>query len=238
MNDSENIEKYQQTFPLRFKVIGIGTGITDIIEKIKSFGYDSVDCSLAKAPGDCIPMDDDKMVIIVAKDNEKVANAIAKMYHEAGKLTIGLVTGADMLCYDSIAIDTDCEDYPEVIRILLAPMVTMGYTCYDFNDLYTTLRHRQFFKTLVTDGKSIEEAVISMHRIMENVAMERIESLSALLYFNRERLPAITMDDMSSFIEMMSGLPESIDIIWGVNFENTLPDDIIRITFIMSLREL
>ena len=61
---------------------------------------------------------------------------------------------------------------------------------------------------------------------------------SALLYFNRERLAAITMDDMAPFNNIISGLPESIDIIWGVNFDNTLSDDIIRLTFIMSGREL
>ena len=32
-------------------------------------------------------MDDDKMAIIVARDNEEVANAIAKTYHDAGILT-------------------------------------------------------------------------------------------------------------------------------------------------------
>lgn len=86
MTDSEILEKYQRPFPVSFKVIGTGTGAPDIIEKVKSFGYDCVGCILAKPPGECIPMDDDKMVIIVARDNEEIANAIAKTYHDAGVL--------------------------------------------------------------------------------------------------------------------------------------------------------
>lgn len=238
MTDSEILEKYQQPVPVSFKVIGIGNGTADIIEKVKSLGYDCVGCFIANAPSDCMPVDDDKMVIIVARDNEELANTIAKTYHEAGVLTIGLVHNADITCFDSIAVDTDSEVFPEAIRILLAPLATMGYICYDFNDLCVTLRNRRFFKTLVSEGKSIEYAVNNMQRQMENVAVDRIEYLSALLYFNRERLPYITMDDMSPYTKMMSGLPESIDVIWGVNFENTLPGDTIRLTFIMSGKEL
>ena len=237
-NDSGILEKFQQPFPMSFKVIGVGNGVTDIIEKVKSFGYDCVGCLVAKSTDDCIPMDDDKMAIIVARDNEGLANAIAKTYHDAGVLTIGLVNGADISCYDTIAIDTDSGTFPEVIKILLAPLATMGYICYDFNDLCTTLHNRRFFKTLVADGKSIEDGVINMQRKMENVTVDKIEFISALLYFNREKLSAITMDDMAPFNNMMSGLPESIDVIWGVNFDNTLSDDIIRLSFIMSGREL
>lgn len=225
MTDSCILENFQQPFPVSFKVIGIGTGAIDIIKEVESFGYNCVGSLVAKSTDDCIPMDDDKMAIIVAQDNKELANAIAKTYHDA-----------DISCYDSIAIDS--ENIPEVIRILLAPLATMGYICYDFNDLCTTLRNRRFLKTLVADGKSLEDAVINIQRKMENVAVDRIEFISALLYFNRERLAAITMDDMAPFNNIISGLPESIDVIWGVNFDNTLSDDIIRLTFIMSGREL
>ena len=94
MTDLEILKKYPQTLPVSFKVIGIGTGAADIIEKVKSFGYDCVGCFIAETPGDCIPMDDDKMAIIVAQDNEDVANTIAKTYRDAGVLTIGLVHNA------------------------------------------------------------------------------------------------------------------------------------------------
>lgn len=43
MTDSEIPEKYQQPFPVSFKVIGTGTGAIDIIEIVKSFGNNCVD---------------------------------------------------------------------------------------------------------------------------------------------------------------------------------------------------
>lgn len=238
MTDSEKLEKYQQPFPVSFKVIGTGTGATDIIEKVKSFGYECVGCILAETPSDCIPMDDDKMVIIVAQDNEEVANAIAKTYHDAGVLTIGLVHNPDVSCYDNIATDTSVEDFPDVIQHLLQPVVSQGYISYDFNDLCVTLRNFQYFKTLVSDGKNVEETVNNMNRKLENVPTRHIESLSAHLYFNRERQPNITMTDMAHLSDMISSLPESINVIWSVNFDDTLPGDLIKFTVIMSGNEL
>ena len=236
--DSEILEKHQQPFSVSFKVIGTVTGATGIIEKVKSFGYECVGCMLAKTPGDCIPMDDDKMVIIVARDNEEVANAIAKTYHEAGVLTIGLVYDPYLTCFDSVMMDSRHEDFPEIIKTLLQPVVTQGYICFDFNDLCTILHDSGFFKTLTAEGKNVEEAVNNMKKKLEKVPTQHIESLSAHLYFNRERQPAITMTDMKHLSEMISGLPESINVIWSVNFDDILPIGLIKFTVIMSGHEL
>ena len=238
MTDSEILEKYQQPFPVRFKVIGVGTGASDIIEKVKSFGYDFVGCILAKTPGDCIPMDDDRMVIIVARDNKEVANAIAKTYHDAGVLTIGLVYEPDISCYDSVTTDSGYEAFPEIIKTLLQPIVTQGCLCINFNDLYTILHDSGSFKTLTAEGKSVEEAVNNMKRELEKVPTQHIGSLSAHLYFNRERQPTITMTDMKHLSEMISSLRESIYVIWSVNFDDTLPNGLIKFTVIMSGQEL
>lgn len=236
MTESEILEKYQQPFPVSFKVIGTGTGATDIIEKVKSFGYDCVGCIIAETPGDCIPMDDVKMAIIVARDNEEVANAIAKTYHDAGVLTIGLVYDPNIACYDSVMMDSRHEDFPEIIKTLLQPIVNPGLICYDFNDLRMTLRNFRFFKTLVTEGRSVEEAVNNMKNKLENLSLQHIVTLSAHLFFNRERQPALTAGDMQPLTDLISKFPESIDVIWSVNFDDTIPGDLIRFTIIMPVK--
>lgn len=238
MTDSEILEKYQPPFPVSFKVIGTGTGATDIIEKVKSFGYDCVGCILAETPGDCIPMDDDKMVIIVARDNEEVANAIAKTYHDAGVLTIGLVYDPNIACYDSVMMDSRHEDFPEIIKTLLQPIVNPGLICYDFNDLRMTLRNFRFFKTLATEGESVEDAVNNMKNKLENLSLQHIVTLSAHLFFNRERQPALTAGDMQPLTDLISKFPESIDVFWSVNFDDTIPGDLIRFTIIMPVKLL
>ena len=236
VNKSYNI--VVDSLPVSFKVIGIGTATSDIVENVKSFGYDCVGCILAETPADCLPMDDDKMFIIDARDNEEVANVIAMSYHDAGVLTIGLVYDPNIACYDSVMMDSRHEDFPEIIKTLLQPIVTQGYICFDFNDLCTILHDSGSFRTLTAEGKNVEEAVNKMKEELAKGPVRHIESLSAHIYFNRGRQPSITMTDMKHLSEMISGLPESINVIWSVNFDDTLPDDLIRFTVIMSGNEL
>lgn len=238
MTDSEILEKYQQPFPVSFKVIGIGSGMTGIIENVKSFGYECVSCLVANDSADCVPTEEDKMAIIVTKDNVDAANEIAKAYHDAGVLTIGLVPDADYSCYDSIATGTKSADFWETIKNLLLPVVTYGYICYDFNDLCTILKNSHSFSTLTTNGRSVEEAVSNMKEQLENVAIKDSESLSAHIFFNRERRANIKMEDMVYLSNMISNLPESINVIWSVNFDDSLPEDQIRFTIIMSGKNL
>lgn len=238
MNDSKVSENLQQPIPVSFKVIGIGSETTGIIEKVKSFDYDCVDCLIANDPADCVPTDEDKMAIIVAKDNIETANEIAKTYHDAGVLTIGLVSEPDYSCYDSVATETNSVDFSETIKNLLLPVVTYGYICYDFNDLCTILKNSHSFSTLTTNGRSVEEAVSNMKEQLENVAIKDMESLSAHIFFNRERRANIKMEDMVHLSNMISDMPESINVIWSVNFDDSLSEELIKFTIIMSGNEL
>ena len=77
-----------------------------------------------------------------------------------------------------------------------------------------------------------------MKEQLENVALKDIESLTAHIYFNRERRDKIKIEDMVHLSNMISSLPESIDVIWSVNFDDTLPEDLIKFTIIMSGKEL
>lgn len=240
MNDSEILEKSQQPFPMSFRVIGVGTGVADTIEEVKSLGYDCVDCFIADSARDCIPADDDKMAIIIARDNEEAASAIAKAYHDAGVLTIGLVDNADITCFDSVMKDASIKDYPSIVKILLQPIVTKSYICYDFNDLRTNLQDTRFFKTLIAEDKDVETSVAKMQSAFDHEAVDidKIEYLSMHLYCSRLRRSAITMRDMSHLSDLVSKMPESVNTIWSVNMDNTMADDQIRFTIIMSGKEL
>lgn len=238
MSDSKILENLQQPLPVSFKVIGIGSETTGIIEKVKSFDYDCVGCLVANAPTDCVPSDEDKMAIIVAYDNVEAANEIAKTYHDAGVLTIGLVPEADYSCFDSVATETSSVDFSETIKNLLLPVVSYGYICFDFNDLCTVLKNSRSFSTLTENGRSVEEAVSNMQEKLEKVAIQDIESLSAHIYFNRERRASIKMEDMVHLSNMISNLPESLNVIWSVNFDDTLPEELIKFTIIMSGKNL
>lgn len=230
------LPSFQLSFPVNLKVIGIGSGTTDIIEEVKSFGYDCVGCLVTNDSADCVPTDEDMMVIIIAKGNEDVTNEIAKTYHDAGVLTFGLVPEADYSCFDSVATETTSVDFPETIKNLLLPLVTYGYMCYDFYDLCTILRNSHSFSTLTANGRSVEEAIANMQGHLENIDLQDIESLLAHIYVNHKA--NIKNENLVRLSSMISNLPESINVIWSVNFDDTLPDDLIRFIIIMSGKEL
>ena len=136
MNDSELFDRYvRMNLPTSFRVIGIGEATKEIIETVKSYGYDCVSATVLTEPFECVPTDEDKMVIIVVKDNEDHANSIAKTFHDAGVLTLGLLDNADFDCYDSVVSEASCAEYPDIIKAILQPIVTQGMIAYDFNDL-------------------------------------------------------------------------------------------------------
>ena len=120
--------------PTSFLVFGIEEATKEIIETVKSNAYDCVSATVLTAPFECVPTDEDKMVIIVARDNEEHANSIAKTFHDAGVLTLGLLDNADLDCYDSVASEASYTEYPDLIKAILQPIVTQGMIAYDFNE--------------------------------------------------------------------------------------------------------
>lgn len=232
------IDSFMAPLPVSFRVIGIGTGATDIIDKVKSFGYDCVGCQVVDSADGCIPTDEDRMVIIVATDNTETANAIAKTFHDAGVLTIGFLNNAASACYDSIAIDAHFNDFPEIIKTLLQPIVTPGIINFDFNDIRTELRDSEFFKILTAETGNVETAVAEIQKSLNGKNGNGAEHLSAHIYFNRKKRPEIKMDDMVHISNLISSLPENINAMWSVNIDETLQADKIRLSIIMSGKEL
>lgn len=238
MTDSEILENYQQPLPVSFRVIGVGTDTAGIIEKVKSFGYDCVGCIVVQSPGDCIPVDEDQMAIIVAHDNEDMANAIAKTYHDAGVLTIGLIDKAACDCYDSIAVDAHFNDYPEIIKTLLQPIVTQGYITFDYHDLSMELRDSEHFKTLTVEAGNVETAIAEIQKSFDRDNVKGAEYISFHLYWSRDRQPAVTVGELKNITNLISSLPETVNAMWTVNFDDAMPADKIRLSIIISGKKL
>lgn len=234
MTKMNEIDSFMAPLPVSFRVTGIGTGATDIIEKVKSFGYDCVGCQVVNSADDCIPTDEDQMAIIVARDTEDLANAIAKTFHDAGVLTIGLLYDADYSCYDSVNIDADFRDFPNIIKTLLQPIVTQGYITYDYHDLNTELRDSKHFKTLYVELGDVETAIAEVQKSLDKVNVKCAEYISFHLYWSRDRQPAVTVGEVKHITDLISSLPETINAMWSVNIDETLPADKIRLSIIMS----
>lgn len=227
--------------PTSFRVIGIGEATKEIIEKVKAYGYDCVSATVLNEPFECVPTDEDKMVIIVAKDNEDHANSIAKTFHEAGVLTIGLLDNADLECYDGVVVETSRAEYPDLIKALLQPIATQGMIAYDFSDLQTTLADAKHFFIKSATGHGNERVAESIGFIKSTLAsslLNKIERLSIFLYFNKEDKQPLVMQEMTALTDFVSELPESIYVIWAVYPDESIKDEEIKVTILAAGKEL
>lgn len=229
------------SLPTSFRVIGIGEATKEIIEKVKAYGYDCVSATVLNEPFECVPTDEDKMVIIVTKDNEDHANSIAKTFHEAGVLTIGLLDNADLECYDGVVVETSRAEYPDLIKALLQPIATQGMIAYDFSDLQTTLADAKHFFIKSATGHGNERVVESIGFIKSTLAsslLNKIEQLSIFLYFNKEDKQPMVMQEMTALTDFVSELPESIYVIWAVYPDESIKDEEIKVTILAAGKEL
>ena len=229
------------SLPTSFRVIGIGETTKEIIEKVKAYGYDCVSATVLNEPFECVPTDEDKMVIIVAKDNETRANSIAKLFHDAGVLTIGILKNADLDCYDSVVSEASCTEHSELIKALLQPIATQGMIAYDFSDLQTTLADAKHFFIKSATGHGNERVVESIGFIKSTLAsslFNKIERLSIFLYFNKEAKQPLVMQEMTALTDFVSELPESIYVIWAVYPDESIKDEEIKVTILAAGKEL
>ena len=226
--------------PTSFRIIGIGEATKGIIETVKSNGYDCVSATVLTEPFECVPTDEDKMVIIVAKDNEDHANSIAKTFHEAGVLTIGLLDNADLECYDGVVVETSRAEYPDLIKALLQPIATQGMIAYDFSDLQTTLADAKhfFIKSATGHGNErLAEAVGHIKSSLSSSMLETTRRISILLYFNKEGEQPLLMQEMTVLTEFLKELPENIEVIWALYPDVTIEEHGIKLSVIAARKE-
>lgn len=227
--------------PTSFRVIGIGEATKEIIETVKSYRYDCVSATVLAEPFECVPTDEDKMVIIVAKDNEDHANSIAKTFHEAGVLTIGLLDNADLDCYDSAVSEASYTEYLDLIKSILQPIVTQGVIAYDFNDLKTNLADAKhfFIKSATGYGKErVAESIGLIKSTLTSSLLNKIERLSIFLYLNKEDKKPLVIQEMTALTDFLSELPESIYVIWAVYPDESIKEEEITVTILAAGKDL
>ena len=181
------------------------------------------------------------MAVVVATDNENIANEIAKKYHDAGVLTLGFLLNPDADCYDSVLVNKKVAlpDFVSIIKSIIQPIISTGYICYDFNDLDTALRDSGSFAVEAVEAESIESAVAKTQSILtDDISSDKVENIVVHIFLNRQRQASLKMGDMSHLSVMMSQLPDTISVIWSLHFDDDLPVDKVRITTLMAGKEL
>ena len=231
--NTENINQ-----PASFRVIGVGIGIEEVINKVKSLGLDSVSAEIVDHPYDCTPSGEDKLAIIVFTDLEETANRIAGTFHDAGVLTIGFSEDADPSCYDSIMLRESRNEYPEIIKALMHPIVTPCMISFDFNDLSTILRDSDYFMVRSTSDNDVKKAIEKLAAVFNELDLNYVSYLSIHLYYNPNRSTPLAMSEMASLQQLMSELPETVNVLWSVNHDVKLSSEETRLSAILAGKEV
>ena len=109
---------------------------------------------------------------------------------------------------------------------------------YDFNDLSITLRDSKYFTVRSTSGNSVKEATEKLRSVFNELDLNCVAYLSIHLYYNPTRSIPLAIKDMASLSELISALPETINVIWSVNKDEKLNGDEIRLSAILAGKEV
>ena len=191
-----------------------------------------------------LPVEEDRMVIILADEGNYSVTDTAKSYYQAGVLTLIVssrqIESQSQFCDAQLVSDT--ESQYQSVKAILDMILNNGLIALNFNDIRSCLHDSRFFKVVETTGKNGEERVADALSKIENIISRKekntIENLIISISFNRDIQPPISMCEMKTLSDFLSRLPEEVNAIWGVFHDDKMPLDEVRLTAIISGKEL
>jgi hypothetical protein len=242
MKDLSN--DYTDTFPVSFHVFGIGEGFKPIIDKIVALGYDGVSAKTIRPELLPSPTEEDRMVIILTDEGYDSVTDAAKSFYQAGVLTLIVshkrLESQSKFCDAQLEADTDAMY--QSVKAILDMIFNNGLIALDFNDIQSSIHDAGFFKVVETTGKGGEQRVADAISKIKNIVppkeMNAIENFIISISFNRDIQPQVNMCEMKAISDFLSNLPEEVNAIWGVFHDNKMPLDEVRLTTILSGKEL
>lgn len=241
-----SLNNYTDNFPVSFHVFGIGESLKPVIDKIAALGYDGVSATTIRPEQLPSPTEEDRMVIILTDEGNDLVIDAAKGYYEAGILT--LIVSHKRLEIQSKYCDAQLEDDGDVdaayqsVKAILDMIFNNGLIALDFNDIHSCLHDSGFFKVIETVGKGGEERVAeAIAKIEDKISAKEkkaIENFIISISFNRDILPPVNMCEMKAISDFLSSLPEEVNAIWGVFHDDKMPLDEVRLTAIISGKDL
>ena len=218
-------------------IIGIGDDSKKYIDEIK--GWNSPLVSSKMLDRDFIgPETGVEMAILIITENVD-ATILAKNLKQSGLLTIIVATceiRAMEGSYDSIAMVSEnkvVETVKTVAEILTKPP---RYICLDFNDLRNVLKDSGIFQTFSHES-TIENGGL---RNLANWLQEKLKGLPSLekmlvnITLSKVGKELLKMEDLTIMQKVFSTLPDSIQVLWGLDTSENLTSDELAISVIVT----
>ena len=217
MNDFDNF--LPQSTPFSIRVIGFGDETRPITEGLNQLDYEGFMAETASDEVDFSPTEDDKMVIMLITEESARLESISSAYLDAGVLTIGILSRADMhetVRTNSRAIMSADRMY-ETVRTLIDPILMHGIINYGFCDLSMTLSDTVYFTTITAAGcgeNRIAQAIESVKLHITDSQLKSAEHISTFIYFNPESGNPLKMKELTAITDLFGQLPETVNTIF------------------------
>lgn len=73
---------------------------------------------------------------------------------------------------------------------------------------------------------------------MESDDLNHVEKVSFIIFINRGLQPQLEISEMQTLSEYVHKLPEEVDVLWAINYDDEMPTDEIRLEAILSGKNL
>lgn len=235
---------FSNNFPVSFRVFGMSKCLKPTIDKINALGYDGVSALIISPEKLPSPTDEDLMVIILADESKDTDMTIAKSFYQAGVLTLIIstspITSETSFC-DAQTI-SDIKSMYTKVKCILDILTKDSYICIAFSDIAYALRNSGFFKIIETAAKEGEKRIAdALSEIESDLSGDEKVSFDRIIisiYFNSGIQPPLSMNEMKPLSDFISSHPEGINAIWGLSHDDRMPSDKIRLTAIVSGKDL
>ena len=230
-------ETFKNTETPIISVIGIGGDSRKYIDEIKGWNSPLVSSKMLDrdytGPGGGI-----EMAILIITENVD-ATILAKNLKQSGLLTLIVATREIRAMdgsYDSIAMvseDKIMETIQIVAEILTNPL---KITCLDFNDLCYVLKNSGMFQTF-THTSSVKKGGMTN---LANYLSEKLKGLPSLekmlvnITLSRMGKELLKMEDLTIIQKVFSTLPDSIQVLWGLDTTENMSSDELTISIIAT----
>ena len=233
-----------KSFPVSFRVICVGEELSGVFRPIFSMGFDGVLVQSTTMFPNPTPSEEDKMVILLTNGRSPLLESIAKSFYQAGVLTLvvstSLIETKETIC-DAQTV-TSMKSMPLIVKRLFAPLFSDQLTCYDYNDLCDTLHKTGRFKAIEASSQlndhRIEDAITKISGMIGPDDFNHVEKVSFIIFINRGLQPQLEISEMQTLSEYVHKLPEEVDVLWSVNYDNNISTNEVRLEAILSGKNL
>lgn len=186
-----------------------------------------LDMSLPDA--ELAPKSCDRAVIIPMFDDADRARHIALTFHEAGVITIGMSpvrVDKDVKGFDGI-IYTDRYGFEKLVKEMIRQIELVGPVKIGVSDFPWLLHDNSEITITLCNvyhvDKPIQELLESVNENFSRINFGKGNRVALILTINPHE-STFTVDELKRLWQPEQIVPKNVDLIWGVHFDNTLPN--------------